>query len=119
MRAKQRSKTRRQPHATGKRQRKTPAISERIFAKELASLYPMPESTAIDAVRFLRESLIAHMLKGDRVHLTGIGCFYLKKLKARTFNNLNGGPPIHIGEHWHPAFTPSPVLKQKIRKDAV
>lgn len=58
------------------------------------------------------------IVKGDNLYIRGFGSFIAKKRAAKIGRNIKKGTPVHIPEHYIPAFKPSKefLLSVKAKK---
>ncbi len=56
------------------------------------------------------------LTKGNNVYLRGFGTFYLKKRAQKIGRIISSNKPIVIPEHYIPAYKPSKILTEKIKK---
>lgn len=66
-------------------------------------------------VEYTLISIQDNLAKGNSVFIRGFGTFSPKKRAAKTGRNIKRGLPVHIPEHYIPAFKPAAEFKQKLR----
>jgi len=68
-----------------------------------------------DVVDALFDTLTEVMVNGDRYSHEGFGSMSSRKAKARVARNPLTSEPINVPAHYTPKFTPSKILKEKIK----
>lgn len=84
------------------------------IGEHLASTFDLPKS---HAKTFLTETIgliTRHLKKGNKVRISGLGVFQVKKRAARTGRNPNTGGPIKIKASKRVAFAAARDLKVKL-----
>ncbi|MCX8142851.1 MAG: integration host factor subunit beta [Bacteroidia bacterium] len=56
------------------------------------------------------------LTKGQNVYLRGFGTFYLKKRAQKIARNVKANTPVVVPEHYIPAYKPSKLLAEKVKK---
>mgnify|MGYP001148768800 CR=1 FL=1 len=56
------------------------------------------------------------LAKGQNVYLRGFGTFYLKKRAQKIGRNVRNNTPVVVPEHYIPAYKPSKLLAEKVKK---
>lgn len=68
-------------------------------------------------VEAMMSSVKNSLSKGENVYLRGFGSFIVKKRAEKTGRNISKNTSIIIPEHFIPAFKPSKVFVDKVKKN--
>ena len=89
-------------------------ITLRHLAAELADSYELPKKQAEAMLGDVVTLTIRHLKKGDKIRLTGIGIFQVRKRPARMGRNPATGEAIKIRASKKVAFRPAKELKEAV-----
>ena len=89
-------------------------IPLRHLAAELADNYELPKKQAEAMLGDLMTMTMRHLKRGDKIRLTGIGIFQVRKRPARMGRNPGTGEAIKIKASKKVAFRPAKELKEAV-----
>ena len=89
-------------------------ISQKQVAAELANAHELERGDAVALLDGLVEVLVAHLRKGDRLRLTGLGILQVRDAPARMGRNPATGEQIQIAAKRKIVFRPATDLKQAL-----
>ncbi len=89
-------------------------ISQKQVAAELADAHELERRDAVALLDGLVEVLVAHLRKGDRLRLTGLGILQVRDTPARMGRNPATGEQIQIAAKRKIVFRPATDLKQAL-----
>src|ERR1700748_1620202 len=104
---------------TGKKPRQAKAgaqatITLRHLAAALADNYELPKKQAEAMLGDVVTLTTRHLKRGDKIRLTGIGIFQVRKRPARMARNPATGEAIKIKASKKVAFRPAKELKEAV-----
>jgi DNA-binding protein HU-beta len=91
-----------------------PTLTLRHLAAELADIHELPKRQAEAVLGDLVTLTTKHLKKGDKIRLTGIGVFQVRKRAARMGRNPATGEAIKIKASKKVAFRPARELKEAV-----
>lgn len=53
--------------------------------------------------------------EGENVYIRGFGSFMVKKRAAKIGRNIKKNEPVHIPEHYIPAFKPAKIFVERVK----
>jgi DNA-binding protein HU-beta len=89
-------------------------ITLRHLAAELADNYELPKKQAEAMLGDVVTLTARHLKRGDKIRLTGIGVFQVRKRPARMGRNPATGEAIKIKASKKVAFRPAKELKEAV-----
>jgi DNA-binding protein HU-beta len=89
-------------------------LTLRHLAAELADIHEVPKRQAEAVLGDLVTLTTKHLKKGDKIRLTGIGIFQVRKRAARMGRNPATGEAIKIKASKKVAFRPARELKEAV-----
>jgi DNA-binding protein HU-beta len=89
-------------------------ISLKQLAAELSGPHELENGDAVALLDGLVETLVAHLRKGDKLRLGGLGILQVKDSPARLGRNPATGEQIQIGAKRKIAFRPAKDLKDAL-----
>ena len=89
-------------------------ITLRHLAAELADNYELPKKQAEAMLGDVVTLTTRHLKKGDKIRMTGIGVFQVRKRPARMGRNPATGEAIKIKASKKVAFRPAKELKEAV-----
>jgi len=89
-------------------------ITLRHLAAELADNYELPKKQAEAMLGDVVTMTTRHLKRGDKIRLTGIGIFQVRKRPARMGRNPATGEAIKIKASKKVAFRPAKELKEAV-----
>ena len=93
---------------------KQATISLKQVAAELANAHELERSSAEALLSGMVEVLVAHLRKGDRLRLTGLGILQVRDSPARIGRNPATGEQIQIAAKRKIVFRPATDLKEAL-----
>jgi len=93
---------------------KQATISLKQVAAELADAHELERGDAEALLSGMIEVLVAHLRKGDRLRLTGLGILQVRDTPARAGRNPATGEQIQIAAKRKIVFRPATDLKQAL-----
>ena len=88
------------------------------FVATVASKTGMTKKDADAAINAIVDSIKDLLIAEDKLQLPGFGTFFINERAARDGRNPRSGEVIHIAAAKVPAFRPSKVLKEAVKKVA-
>ncbi len=85
------------------------------LVKEIASQTGIDNSTVLEVVEGLMESIKNSMINGEEVYLRGFGSFIIKRRAEKTARNITKNTTITVPAHNIPAFKPSKSFAEKLK----
>jgi DNA-binding protein HU-beta len=89
-------------------------VTLRHLAAELADSHEMPKKQAEAVLGDLVTLTTQHLKKGNKIRLTGIGIFQVRKRAARMGRNPATGQAIKVKASKKVAFRPAKELKEAV-----
>jgi len=89
-------------------------VTLRHLAAELADSYELPKKQAEAMLGDVITLTTRHLKKGDKIRMTGIGVFQVRKRPARMGRNPATGEAIKIKASKKVAFRPAKELKEAV-----
>jgi len=89
-------------------------ISQKQMAAELADAHELERRDAEALLSGMVEMLVAHLRKGDRLRLTGLGILQVRDSPARMGRNPATGEQIQIAAKRKIVFRPATDLKEAL-----
>ncbi len=93
---------------------KVPTITLKQIAATLAEKQGLSKKDSAAYIEAFITQLTKHLKKGDKIRLTGLGIFAVRKRPARTGRNPATGEPIKIKASKKIAFRPAKELKEAV-----
>lgn len=85
------------------------------LVKEIASQTGIDNSTVLEIVEGLMESIKNSMINGEEVYLRGFGSFVIKHRAEKTARNITKNTTMIVPAHNIPAFKPSKAFIEKMK----
>ena len=76
----------------------------------------MSRKEASDLVNLILRLIRERLLDGEKVEITGFGCFQIARKRGRRGRNPQTGERIAIPERWSLTFRPSRLLKDDLNR---
>jgi DNA-binding protein HU-beta len=90
------------------------AITIKILANELAEQHQLKKTQAVSMVERVIDLITAHLKRGERVKIVGLGILQVRNRAARMGHNPATGEPIQIKASKKVAFRASKELKEAV-----
>lgn len=91
-----------------------PVVTLKHLAADLAAKHNVPKKAAVEMLEDLVGMLGKHLKKGDKIRISGLGIFQVRKRPARMGRNPATGEPIKIKASKKVAFRASKELKESV-----
>ncbi len=85
------------------------------LVKEIASQTGIDNSTVLEVVEGLMESIKNSMINGEEVYLRGFGSFIIKHRAEKTARNITKNTTMIVPAHNILAFKPSKAFIEKMK----
>ena len=78
----------------------------------------VPKVDVLVTIESFFKEIKTTMSEGENIYIRGFGTYLVKKRAAKIGRNIKKGTPVHIPEHYIPAFKPSKefLLSVKAKK---
>ncbi len=86
------------------------------IVREISNKIKMREEDVQNIIEEFMKIINRSLAKGQNIYLRGFGTFYLKKRAEKIGRNIRANKPIVIPEHYIPAYKPSQILVEKVKK---
>jgi DNA-binding protein HU-beta len=93
---------------------KNPTVTLRHLGTALSEAHDMPKKQVNMMLEGMVEMLRAHLKKGNRIRISGLGILQVRKRAARMGRNPATGEQIHIKASKKVAFRAAKELKEAI-----
>lgn len=100
--------------ATQKKAAPVATIAMKTVFEQLAEGHDLPKKQAVALLSGMVETLTTHLKKGDRIRISGLGTFEVRKREARMGRNPATGEAIQIAASKKVAFRPAKELKEAV-----
>lgn len=87
------------------------------IVNEISRNTGIERASVLSVVENFMEVMKDSMAAGNNVYLRGFGSFIIKTSKEKTARNISKNTSIRIPEHKIPAFKPSKVFLEMVKKD--
>jgi DNA-binding protein HU-beta len=98
----------------GAAKKKAETITLKLVFEQLAQERDMPKKHGHEMMEGVIELVTAHLQKGDRVRMNGLGILQVKDRPARVGRNPATGETIQIAASKKVAFRPAKELKEAV-----
>jgi DNA-binding protein HU-beta len=82
------------------------------FIESLADRFDGDKKHAAIVLDAVLDTIYSHIVKGERVVLTGFGLFERRERQARTARNPATGASVKVKKHYVPAFKPGTEFRE-------
>lgn len=91
-------------------------LTKADIVREIANKTKMREEDVQIIVEEFMKTVNRALAKGQNIYLRGFATFYLKKRAQKIGRNIRANKPVIIPEHYVPAYKPSRILVEKVKK---
>lgn len=91
-----------------------PVVTLKVIFEQLGETHALPKKQAIGLLADFVAAMTAHLKKGDRIRMSGLGILEVKARAARMGRNPATGESIQIKASRKVAFRPAKELKEAI-----
>jgi DNA-binding protein HU-beta len=95
-------------------EKKAETITLKLVFEQLAQQRDMPKKHGHEMMEGMIDLVTAHLKKGDRVRMSGLGILHVKDRPARLGRNPATGESIQIAASKKVAFRPAKELKEAV-----
>ncbi len=91
-------------------------LTKADIVREITQKTKMREEDVQYIIEEFMKTINRGLTKGQNIYLRGFGTFYLKKRAQKIGRDIKNNKPVVIPEHYIPAYKPSQLLIEKVKK---
>jgi DNA-binding protein HU-beta len=101
-------------HVPAKNGTSTPTVMLKGIFEQVAEGHNVSKKQAQDLLAGMVETMTAHLKRGDRIRINGLGTLEVRQREARTGRNPATGEMMQIAASKKVAFRPAKELKEAV-----